>query len=443
MIEILSKFFKERGYLGQPLLLAFSGGPDSLALLYLLKESKKNFPLNFALAHVDHGWRKESEQEVEKIKCLAENLGLDLHLKKLDPVGSGENLEAVCREERLKFFSSLCREYGYEAVLLAHHADDLAETVLKRTFEGVTLPYLSSIRNEVNIYGMKVWRPLLSVSKRKILEWLKEHHLQGFFDKTNLDPQFLRGRMRLTLLPYLSETFGKNVSRGLCQIAEEAGELRDYMDERIHSYKNQIVTGKWGTFLDLNPCCPSHFFELKYLIRQFCKESFFGLSREGVSQAAHLVLERKANKSFSSGNKGEKTLYLDRSRLFIPVKKFSSLLSPKKKVDMFNPTQYGEWKIEVTPYNKTLRMDKKVDWRSFWQEGNSEVVLPMRQYEVSAPDRTLTKKWQRSMIPAFFRNEIPVIREDGKVRHEFLTGKLDFSNQVISEDLIKLSISRD
>lgn len=317
MIEILSHFFKTRLQRERPLLLAFSGGPDSLALLHLLMEYSRhlpcNSPLKFAIAHVDHGWREESKAEVLEIASMAEKFNICLHLKTLNPKELSGNLEAACREERLKFFASLCQKHGFQAVLLAHHADDLAETVLKRTLEGAALPYLASLRPETEMYGMKIWRPLLAVHKNKILEWLQKRNLQGFTDQTNLDPKYLRAKMRMQMFPYLSNMFGKRISPGLCQIAEEAAELRDYLDKKVSSYLgNMAIKNKNEYFLDLRKDCPPDIFELKYLIRQFCKQGDFSLSRDNLNKAADFVLKKSIHKYFLT-KKGK--LHIDRGYL--------------------------------------------------------------------------------------------------------------------------------
>lgn len=321
MINTLKKFLKNRHKKELPILVAFSGGPDSLALLHLLMEFSKTSPLKLAIAHVDHRWRAESQAEAHQISLMAHHLRLPFHLKTLNPTELVGNLEAACREERFQFFASLCREHGFQAVLLAHHADDLAETVLKRTLEGVTLPYLSALRPETTIHGMKVWRPLLSIPKSRILEWLLERKLQGFVDKTNMDTQYLRAKMRVQMLPYLSEMFGKRISSGLCQIAEEAGELRDYLDKQISPYLANIsVKDKQEYLLDLSAHCPKDLFELKYLIRQFCKESAFPLSRDCLNKAAGFVLEKSIHKYFLT-KKGK--LHIDRGYLTISLNKLA------------------------------------------------------------------------------------------------------------------------
>ncbi len=438
---MIDEFLKGRYQAEQPILLAFSGGPDSLALLHLLIEFSKKHPLKLAMAHVDHGWRTESASEAQEIEKMAGALGLPFHLKQIKPGNLQGNLEAACREERLHFFSSLCQDFGYQAVVLGHHADDVAETVLKRALEGATLPYLSGMRSEGIINGMKVWRPLLSISKLAILEWLHERGLQGFDDKTNRDTKFLRARFRSQVIPYLSETFGKNVSSGLCHISEEAGELRDYLDGRIRNYLDRIVIGKRGAFLDLGADSPDTLFELKYLIRQFCKQCSFAISRECIAEAVQFVFKKTANKSFVIGKgKSSQTLYIDRGRLFIPLQEFSSLPQVSVDIERETPIRFGDWqvgegRVDAEEFGPT-------DWKAIWKYGRGEVVLPRGHYELAYPNSALMKHWADHKIPAFFRDRVPVILENGLLRHEFLTGKKEFIKKKIDYDLIKLTLEQ-
>jgi tRNA(Ile)-lysidine synthase len=316
MINALHLFFKNRLNQELPLLLAFSGGPDSLALLHLFLEYQKTHPVRLALAHIDHGWRAESASEAVQIASMAKQLGLVLHQKTLDPETIQGNLEAACREARLKYFVSLCQEYNYQAVLLAHHADDVAETVLKRALEGVTLPYLAAIRSEMIMEGVKVWRPLVTCSKKDLQNWLNQKGLKGFDDATNRDPKYMRARFRVQIIPYLSEVFGKKVDSGLCQISQEASELREYLDERIQPYLNRMIHSPEEYRLDLAGECPQSLFELKYLIRQFCKKSSFALSRQSVQKAAEFLQQKVPKKCFVMG-RGEfkRFLWVDRGCL--------------------------------------------------------------------------------------------------------------------------------
>lgn len=441
MFDQVARFLTTRCQPDASVLLAFSGGSDSVALLQLLLEFRQRHPLKLALAHVDHGWRKESDQEAKKIVEMAEKLKLPVHIKKLDPLLMKGNLEAACREERLRFFASLCSEYGYQAVLLAHHADDVAETVLKRVLEGATLSYLSPLNQETYIYGIKIWRPLLAVSKQQILSFLKEKELKWIDDKTNRDPKFLRARFRLQILPYLSEVFGKKVSPGLCQIATEARELRDYLDDQVRTYMDKVVVGSWGSFLDLSGKKPSSLFEFKYLVRQFCKESSFALSRESIHQVVQLTRERIANKSFiCNGEDGFQILYIDRGRLFIPKRNLPLLSEDSLQIFEGKDQFFGEWKIRMIACS-VLKNEKPTSWLDLWKKGKGEVILPQGSYHMGAPDSCLSKFWTAQKIPSFLRKHVPVVFKGNDVIHEFLSGERKNGNFTLSKEWIKLTIS--
>ena len=213
VIPFLRKYWNQES----PLLLGFSGGPDSMALLHLLLQMK--LPLH--LAHVDHGMREESSGEAKKIAEYAKKLGLPFHLRTLRGM-TGANLEERFREERRQFFRELCGEYSFQAVLLAHHADDQAEVVLKRILEGARIYNIGGMAPLEEQDGVHFWRPLLGLRKEILLNVLKKKEIGFFEDKTNKNLHYLRARMREAIFPFLEEKFGKQVRNSLCRLGEEA-----------------------------------------------------------------------------------------------------------------------------------------------------------------------------------------------------------------------------
>jgi tRNA(Ile)-lysidine synthase len=293
----------------KPLLLGFSGGPDSLALLHLLLAFRKEHPLNLHLAHVDHGWRSESGEEADQLQQEAIRLGLPFHLKRLSPSHFSGNLEAACRRERRRFFRELTLEHRFQAVLLAHHSDDQAETVLKFILEGRELPFLGGIAAVASEEELTLWRPLLSTTKKEIEQYLARLALSPIRDSTNLDPRFLRGRFRTAIIPQLSETFGKEVSGSLCRLGEEAQQLRSYLEEKIAPCLAKAVEGVQGLQLDLSPFMPMARLELKLVIRTLAERQGIFLSRESIATAIELVEKRAANRQINQ------SLQVDRQRL--------------------------------------------------------------------------------------------------------------------------------
>lgn len=423
--QILFIFLKKHADLSRPILMALSGGPDSLALFYLLLKYREYHFLNLGIAHVDHGWREESADEAEQLKQLAQDHGVPFHLKKLKMSTSQSNLEAISRHERLKFFQELCVEYGYQAVLLAHHADDQAETVLKRILEGADLPLVTGLQEENTVDDVKLWRPLLSVSKKELEKWLSQYDVEPFQDRTNLDERFLRGRFRTKIIPFLSTAFGKEVSSSLCHIGKEAQELKSYLKETLSGYLDTIVNGPFGSSIDLSENCPKHSFELRYVLREMCRKKQFVLTRELVDTACELVLAKKSDRELSVGNH---TLYIDRQRIFVVEK--GTLKNLPESMDLKKGKyKYGAWEVHVEQVSH--EGEPLTGWQHVWR-GRLVICLPEGDYRLgpvqlgtSFPRSvgSISKWWTNEKVPAFLRQHVPVIWEGERIRHEFLSGK--------------------
>ena len=430
LLQHLHTFLQHRLLTGRDsLLLAFSGGPDSLALLHLMLEYKKtaSSPFSLSLAHVDHGWRQESQAEARQIASMAESLGLPLHLMTLDPALLKGNLESQCREERYKFFSSLCQTYGCRAVLLAHHADDQAETVFKRILEGASLSCLSCMAPESEVYGVHAWRPLLGVRKAELEEWLKKRGLEAFDDCTNRDPRFLRGKLRTRIFPALQKEFGKEVQGSLCFLGKEAAEFKEYLDKKIEPSMEQVVEGKMGIYFDLIPHCNTPVIELRHMIRSFCRREGLNPGREQLERCIKLLLLGVADKRLEIESRN---VYIDRKRLFIQRASLTPLPNEGMELTAGQSVQFGSWKIEVDAVEEKAKASS-TSWEAVWQ-GYAEAVLPNRKYQISKASSSIAyprssplgKWWTDNKIPAFLRLSVPIISAEEGMRHEFLTGRM-------------------
>jgi tRNA(Ile)-lysidine synthase len=299
----IKKFFESRLVQDKPVLFGYSGGPDSKALLYLLYECRRFFSADVHLAHVDHGWREESAREADAIQVEADHLGLPLHIQRLKAQDFFPgNWEEQGREHRLRFFSALYESLKCQALILGHHADDQAELVLKRVFEGASLFNLRGLCAASTLLGMQVWRPLLPIQKKEVLHWLEKRNLKYFQDPTNLSEAFLRGRMRRELIPNLKKSFGKEVSANLCRLSEESAELHTYFSELNERLLASIVRDSFGQSLDLNPFFPLPFLQLKYLIIEWMRGERATLSRHMVSDVARALTEGRGKKEFRWGS---------------------------------------------------------------------------------------------------------------------------------------------
>ncbi len=283
VIEFIANYWDAKS----PLLVGYSGGSDSKALLYALLKTPCRSLLH--IAHVDHGWRPESESEALVLSQEAQALGLPFYSVRIDPMG-----ESVSREARLCFFKSLFEKHPFQALLLGHQAGDVAETVLKRILEGAHLTHLSGIDPVSSLYGMTLWRPLLSISKKILEKFLDQQRLVSLIDSTNFDPAYLRARLRLETLPWLTKSFGKEVFDNLLFHARRSRELKEYLDKKVEG-RSLCAEGdtKIGSVEGLERV------EARHLLRKWAKEEALFLSREAMEKILDFALKKETRRRFS------------------------------------------------------------------------------------------------------------------------------------------------
>lgn len=196
------------------ILVAVSGGPDSVALLSVLHQLQKKFDWQLAVAHVNYNLRgSDSKNDATLVKKLAQELHLPLYT--LEKKSLSNKSEEALRIIRYDFFDSLVKKYGFDAVALAHHQDDQAETILLRLLRGSGTLGLSGMRPKRGVYV----RPFLGVSKNDILNFLKTSGIPYRLDKSNAENIYLRNKVRNVLLPLL-ETYNPNIKRTLANTAD-------------------------------------------------------------------------------------------------------------------------------------------------------------------------------------------------------------------------------
>src|SRR3989339_1922462 len=204
-------------------LIAVSGGADSIALLLFFdRVLKRPFRLKLGVAHSNHGLRgKASDADAAFVKAAAEKLELPFYeeKRKVKP-RRGESPEEKCRRLRYDFLQRTARARGFCKIATAHHADDQAETVLMRMFTGTGLAGLAGIRAK----NKNLIRPLLTVTRRDILAYLRTAKQPFRTDKSNADVRFLRNRIRHRLMPLLKKEFGPHVVETLSRLADNAAE---------------------------------------------------------------------------------------------------------------------------------------------------------------------------------------------------------------------------
>jgi tRNA(Ile)-lysidine synthase len=242
---------------GDGVLVAVSGGPDSVALLRVLWMLRNDFDLRLEVAHLEHGIRgEEAKEDARFVAEMADRLALPFHLREVEiprlkaERGKG-NLEAIGREERYRFFAEVAGERGLRKIATGHTRDDQAETVLMRLLRGSgrkglgAMAPVSPAENSAALI-----RPLIETSRKEIEVYVAAEALPHRTDLTNLAPALLRNWVRLDLLPQLREKIDRNLDRRLARMADVLREEEQFFDNLTRSVFPK-VKDKQGNLLRL------------------------------------------------------------------------------------------------------------------------------------------------------------------------------------------------
>ena len=191
------------------ILVACSGGPDSMALLYLLQDiaTHRHTTYKIGVAIVDHCIRPESKEEVLWLQHQVEELGLPFYSATFDvPLLSKEHKkseETIGRQVRYQWLNEIAQSEGYDYISVAHHKDDQAESILAHIIRGSGLNGLTGMSVVQSEYAIPVVRPLLDVTKEDLLAYIGTKHISYCVDSTNEDVRYQRNRIRHRIIPEL------------------------------------------------------------------------------------------------------------------------------------------------------------------------------------------------------------------------------------------------
>jgi len=238
---------------GDRILVAVSGGPDSVFLLHALNALKSSLGIKLYIAHMDHGTRGvESKRDAEFVKKLAKGMGTRLIFKKFVKRREKSKLspEEILREARYDFFKKASKKVKAPIVATAHTLDDQVETVLMRILKGTSLKGLVGV-HPVRVEGpVRFVRPLIETEKREVVGYMKDKKIPFRIDCTNFEDKFLRNRVRNKVIPYL-EKINPRLKRSLFNLAESLKEDFDFIEEEKKKRKSLIKSKTLPLYIEL------------------------------------------------------------------------------------------------------------------------------------------------------------------------------------------------
>ena len=221
-------------------LAGVSGGADSTALICFLAESAENFRIQIEAVHVNHGLRgRESDEDEDFVRRLCSSLQIPLHVIRADLHGRRD--ENSARDARFRCFQKIMDETGAEALILAHHADDLAETFLMRLIRGAGAEGLACMGAANTVYGMRILRPFLHLTREDIRSALCEAGIPWREDSSNEETAYLRNNIRKNILPRIED-----ISPGVTERIANTAQIIAADNEALDFISGQFVQNNAG-----------------------------------------------------------------------------------------------------------------------------------------------------------------------------------------------------
>ena len=424
-----------------PVLLAFSGGADSVALLDMMQKEYPDAPI--LLAHVNHGIRgEEALRDRTFCETVAKERGLEIAILDADIPAlakeRGQSIEEAAREVRYAFFADLMRERSIPFLLTAHHADDHLETVLFRMARGTGLAGLCGIAPMRPFAKGHLVRPLLGFTKQEILQYCKEQGVNFVTDSTNADTTYARNRIRAEVLPVLESLFADSSHRAV-QMSAELCEDEACLEELAKAFVKENTTARGISYLHLQKAHSA--------IRRRALQMWFEKERGATLESVHLqsllqLIEREDKTARVALPSGVSAYCTARGRLMLTKTK------PQPVGEYTLPLTLGETKIQgtdisivITPIqtneaenNADNRLVLVGEWNDIkntltWRNRREgDVILRGKMH------RQVRRLWAERGVPTEMRQALPLLVSEKEIVWVPFVGSADEMKQKTAKD---------
>ena len=386
----------------ETIVVACSGGPDSMCLLSLLTEFKDKFNLKLICAHVNHKIRLESEEERNMVQKFCEDNNIVFEYLEILEYVNGDFTEEDARKRRYKFFDEVMVSHKANTLMTAHHGDDLIETILMRITRGSNLSGFIGIKKVNENEKYRIVRPLLYVSKDEIIDYLDTNNISYAIDKTNESDSYTRNRYRHKVLPFLKKE-NKDVHKKYLKFSEELEEYDKFVNDYIN--KKEFIV---DNFIDINKLKDeSNFIKRKcieLLIKRIQINDLFDVRDSEVTELLKLFNNDNISIDLNNGYKGVSS--------YGKIKIIKLANEGFEEVIIDKDIEIGDFKFYFNPVegnnsNNCIYLN------------SSEIDLPLKLKMVNSGDRIKVKNLKGtkkvndvfidSKIPKYKRNNYPIL----------------------------------
>ena len=387
------EFLKENINKNDIVVVACSGGPDSMCLLSLVNEIKNELNLKIIVAHVNHKLRVESEEEKEMVENYSKENNLIFELLEINKYTNNKFSEDDARKRRYDFFDELIKKYNAKILLTAHHGDDLIETILMRLTRGSNLSGYIGIKMINKNDEYKILRPLLSTTKDNILDYLNKNNIPYRIDKTNEELEHTRNKYRHYILPFLKKENNK-VHEKYLKFSKELIEYDNFVNTYIRNNNfivdNSIIINKIKGESDFIKRKA-----LELLIKEIQKDDIFDISDEQMKNLMKL---------YTLDNKE-----IDLNNNYQGINSYGKILILKKNSEILNKVLIDK-DMKLSDYYFYYNDETKKDnTNSCILLNSNEIKLPLYIRSFANGDRIVVKNLNGSkkVSDIFIDNKVP------------------------------------
>jgi tRNA(Ile)-lysidine synthase len=231
--------------IGDRLVVAVSGGPDSVALLHGLWQLREEYQLQLAAAHVNHQFRgEEAEEDSRYVQRICQEWGIPCFVQSVNVpqviAETGLNPQEAARQVRYRFLYQVARDIDRAKLVTAHHADDQLETMLMRFVRGTGMEGMAGIPMRRMEDGVEIIRPLLEITREQIEQYCLAHHLTPRQDYSNVSDKYFRNRVRKYWIPLMRKE-NPHVAQSAVHLAEMLRVENDYLQQESEAKLAGII----------------------------------------------------------------------------------------------------------------------------------------------------------------------------------------------------------
>lgn len=288
------RFLKEQIKYGDSVIVAVSGGPDSMALLHLLIKLKEKLDIEVICAHVNHNLRKESFNEKIMVENYCNEHDVKFESMLINNYGD-DNFHNEARTKRYDYFHEIVKKYKAKFLLTAHHGDDLIETILMRIVRGSTLKGYSGFSKIVKRDNYLILRPLIEMTKEELEKYDVDNNIPYATDMSNFKDVYTRNRFRKYIIPELKKE-EPNLNKKFYKFSKTLLEYNEYIDKQVNNIIDEIYQ---QNILDLDKFNKLEYViamkVIYYILEQIYQDDLMLITDSHAEIIYNLAISSKAN----------------------------------------------------------------------------------------------------------------------------------------------------